>query len=80
VYKCLRKSDELILAIKVIPFDGGLSEGDTGVASLKREIEILQECKCDWVVSYHGCYYLVRVSPLNPFLFFLPALLKLPYA
>eukprot|EP00299_Pterocystis_sp_00344_P013587 c6674_g1_i1.p1 GENE.c6674_g1_i1~~c6674_g1_i1.p1 ORF type:complete len:518 (+),score=90.94 c6674_g1_i1:34-1587(+) len=51
VYKCIRKADNLTVAVKVIPFDPTCT-------SLKQEIEILKACSSEWIVRYYGCYYL----------------------
>eukprot|EP00301_Raphidiophrys_heterophryoidea_P004433 c11925_g3_i1.p1 GENE.c11925_g3_i1~~c11925_g3_i1.p1 ORF type:complete len:738 (-),score=189.42 c11925_g3_i1:187-2400(-) len=49
VYKCLLKDSEQIVAIKIVP----LTED---VEAIRRELQILQDCNSDWIVSYHGAY------------------------
>eukprot|EP00455_Lapot_gusevi_P053003 TRINITY_DN817_c0_g1_i1.p1 TRINITY_DN817_c0_g1~~TRINITY_DN817_c0_g1_i1.p1 ORF type:complete len:435 (+),score=111.00 TRINITY_DN817_c0_g1_i1:132-1436(+) len=49
VQKALDKQDQSQVAIKIIPVEND-------VAELMREIDILQECRCDEIVSYKGSY------------------------
>jgi serine/threonine protein kinase len=50
VYKALDKRDGQIVAIKILEIDAE----DT--ANLQREIHILRECDCDYIVRYKGAF------------------------
>jgi serine/threonine protein kinase len=50
VYKALDKRDGNIVAIKILEVDAD----DT--ANLQREIKILQDCDCDYIVRYRGAF------------------------
>lgn len=50
VYKALHKPSKEIVAIKIVPTNGELEP-------IKREIQILKECKCDNIVKYYGSYF-----------------------
>eukprot|EP00299_Pterocystis_sp_00344_P013623 c6697_g1_i1.p1 GENE.c6697_g1_i1~~c6697_g1_i1.p1 ORF type:complete len:781 (-),score=148.17 c6697_g1_i1:171-2513(-) len=49
VYKCLRKADSLICAVKMVPVDD--------FKQLEKEINILKQCRSEWIVAYFGCYH-----------------------
>ena len=53
VYKATYKSDPAVapVAIKIIPADEDLS-------SLKREIAILDKCRCPFVVEFKDCFFI----------------------
>ena len=50
VYKALHKPSKEIVAIKIVPTTGELDP-------IKREIQILKECKSDYIVKYYGSYF-----------------------
>eukprot|EP01029_Cantina_marsupialis_P014089 TRINITY_DN311_c2_g1_i2.p1 TRINITY_DN311_c2_g1~~TRINITY_DN311_c2_g1_i2.p1 ORF type:complete len:461 (+),score=134.32 TRINITY_DN311_c2_g1_i2:1177-2559(+) len=49
VYKALEKGSGRMVAVKIVPVESELDD-------LMREIEILQKCQSDYIVSYVGCY------------------------
>ena len=50
VYQALHKPSKEIVAIKIVPTTGELDH-------IKREIQILKECKSDYIVKYYGSYF-----------------------
>eukprot|EP00300_Choanocystis_sp_HF-7_P023826 c25210_g1_i1.p1 GENE.c25210_g1_i1~~c25210_g1_i1.p1 ORF type:complete len:450 (+),score=50.98 c25210_g1_i1:1-1350(+) len=52
VYKCARKTDGFVVAVKVMPFNFD------DHAALRQEIEILKSCSHINVVAYYGTYFL----------------------
>jgi hypothetical protein len=49
VQKGIDKTDQSVVAIKIIPVENDISE-------LMKEIDILQECQCAEIVAYKGAY------------------------
>ena len=47
--KGIDKTDQSVVAIKIIPVENDISE-------LMKEIDILQECQCAEIVAYKGAY------------------------
>ena len=47
--KAIDKTDQSVVAIKIIAIEADISD-------LIKEIDILQQCKCDEIVSYRGAY------------------------
>lgn len=50
VYKALDKRDGKLVAIKVLEVE------NEDTAELQKEISILRECDCEWIVRYKGSY------------------------
>lgn len=50
VYKAVHRPSKEIVAIKIVPTNGDLEP-------IKREIQILKECKSDNIVKYYGSYF-----------------------
>lgn len=50
VYKALDRRDSKIVAIKVIEVD------NEDLTEIKKELHFLQGCKCEYIVSYKGCF------------------------
>lgn len=50
VFKCKDKRDNTMAAVKVIPMDGD-------IATVQREIAILEQCHCDNIVAYKGSFH-----------------------
>jgi serine/threonine kinase 4 len=49
VYKAYHKESGNIVAIKVVPITSDID-------SLRKEIQILKQCKCPYIVRYFGSY------------------------
>eukprot|EP00301_Raphidiophrys_heterophryoidea_P025075 c8324_g1_i2.p1 GENE.c8324_g1_i2~~c8324_g1_i2.p1 ORF type:complete len:669 (-),score=169.03 c8324_g1_i2:311-2317(-) len=49
VYKCRRRTDGRIVAVKLVPMTAD-------IVGLRRELEILRECKSEWIIDYQGAY------------------------
>jgi serine/threonine protein kinase len=49
VQKAIDKTDQSVVAIKIIAIESDITD-------LIKEIDILQTCKCDEIVSYRGAY------------------------
>ena len=47
--KAIDKTDQSVVAIKIIAIEADISD-------LIKEIDILQQCKCDEIVAYKGAY------------------------
>lgn len=64
VYKAYDKRDGKLVAIKVLEVE------NEDTAELQKEINILRECDCEWIVKYKGSYrkdgniWIVMVSKL----------------
>eukprot|EP00754_Rhynchopus_humris_P038526 Rhum_TRINITY_DN21147_c0_g1::Rhum_TRINITY_DN21147_c0_g1_i1::g.173296::m.173296 len=52
VYKAVRRATGEQEAVKVIPMNE-----DEGLEDVKREVAILKECDCPYIVAYRGCYF-----------------------
>ncbi|CAD8195459.1 unnamed protein product [Paramecium pentaurelia] len=50
VYKGIQLDNGKVVAIKIVPSSGEIE-------SLKREIQILRDCRCDNIVKYFGSYH-----------------------
>jgi hypothetical protein len=50
VYKALDKRDGKLVAIKVLEVE------NEDTLELQKEINILRECDCEWIVRYKGSY------------------------
>ena len=50
VYKALDKRDGKLVAIKVLEVE------NEDTVELQKEINILKECDCEWIVRYKGSY------------------------
>jgi len=50
VYKAIRNSDGLVVAIKQVPIDEDIED-------LRQEIEVMKECSSDFITSYYGTYF-----------------------
>jgi hypothetical protein len=50
VYKALDKRDGKLVAIKVLEVE------NEDTIELQKEINILKECDCEWIVRYKGAY------------------------
>lgn len=50
VYKALDKRDGKLVAIKVLEVE------NEDTIELQKEINILKECDCEWIVRYKGSY------------------------
>jgi len=50
VYKAIRKSDGMVVAIKQVPIDEEIEE-------LRKEIDIMKECSSPFIISYEGTYF-----------------------
>jgi serine/threonine protein kinase len=50
VFKAIRKSDGMVVAIKQVPIDEEIEE-------LRKEIDIMKECSSPFIISYEGTYF-----------------------
>lgn len=50
VYKAIRKSDGLVVAIKQVPIDEDIDD-------LRQEIEVIKSCESEFITAYYGTYY-----------------------
>lgn len=50
VYKAIRKSDGLVVAIKQVPVDEDIDD-------LRQEIEVMKDCNSDFITAYEGTYF-----------------------
>merc|ERR1712063_250603 len=50
VYKAIRKSDGMVVAIKQVPLDEDIED-------LRQEIEVMKECNSDFIISYEGTFF-----------------------
>ena len=66
VYKALDKRDGKLVAIKVLEVE------NEDTVELQKEINILKECDCEWIVRYKGSYrkdgniWIVRIFCKRP--------------
>lgn len=50
MYKAIRKSDGIVVAIKQVPIDEDIED-------LRQEIDVMKECNSEFITSYYGTYF-----------------------
>jgi len=53
VYKAVRKSDNAIVAIKILPLD---EDDEDSIEKITKEIKMLKECDSPYITRYFGSY------------------------